>query len=147
MKSKKRLVLFVGVFVMLACLLSGCSILNNAAKLQEYDFDSDKVPTVNSVVGERKVTNVETSISNGVQEKRYTYQSDSVTDDLAQYTQSLRNNGWVVTQSYDLSSTPGTAELGKLSADSDKILLLSISYTGSDYTIKITKGEGTLNLY
>ena len=147
MKKIKYIALFVAVILVSACLLSGCSVLSNAAKLQEYDFDSDKIPTVNSVVGERQVTYVSTSISNGNDMKEYTYQSDSVFDDLLQYTQYLRENGWIVSVSYDLNNMPGSAQLGKQSADSGKILLLTIDYKSGEYTVTIIKGEGTLQLY
>jgi len=49
-----------------------------------------------------------------------------------------------VTQDYDLNVTPGNAQLAKESADTDKILVLSIAYEDSKYAIKITKGDGTL---
>jgi|GEM_PF-1608350 len=123
---------------------SACSILSDAAELQEYDMSGDSVKTVNAVVGEREVTGVETGVTNGVINKQYTYESNSVFDDLMAYTQYLRENGWNVTQDYDLNVTPGNAQLAKESADTDKILVLSIAYEDSKYAIKITKGDGTL---
>lgn len=138
--------LLVGIIVLAlaaSMALSGCSA---AAKLQEYDFDTDKIPTINSVVGERKVTGVETSTTNGVPQKQYTYESTTVRDDLIAYTSHLLDNGWLVTQDIDYDVTPGSAQLGKESVDSGKLLVLSIAYQDTHYAIKITKTEGTLDV-
>ena len=146
MKNRNRLILCVTLIIVAAFLLGGCQILNDAAQLQEYDFGTDKIPTINSIVGERKVRNIDTSTTNGVPQKQYTYESETVLDDLIMYTMTLRGNGWVVTQSYNLEVSPGSAQLAKNSADSGQILVLSIAYESDAYAIKITKCEGTLDM-
>jgi len=138
--------LAVIIILVLAFSLAACSILNDAAKLTEYDFGNDKIPTINSHVGDRKVTHVEVGTNNGSPQKQYTYQSDTVFDDLLAYTLYLRENSWMVTQDYDLEKTPGSAQLGKESADEGKILIMSIAFEENKYAVKITKMDGTLSV-
>ena len=143
---KMKNIVVVSALLCAMLLLGACQILDNAAKLQEYDFGSDKVPTINAVVGERKVTGVETSTTNGAPQKQYTYSSTSVTSDLASYAQHLRDHGWIVTQDYNFYTIPGSAQLAKESADDGKVLVLSIAYENAKYAIKISKIEGTLEM-
>ena len=139
---KKKIVCIVSLVLASAALLSAC---NNAAKLTEYDFDTDKVPSVNAVIGEkRKVTGVETGISNGARYKQYTYESASVTEDLITYTVHLRDIGWVVIKDYNLTDAKGEAQLAIKSADDGKILIISIAFENGKYAVKVTKLEGTL---
>jgi hypothetical protein len=126
--------------------LSGCGILADAEKLEQYEMDEDVIPSINSVVGEREVTGVESSTDNGVKVKQYSYSSDSVFDDLLQYVITLREDGWLVTQDIDLDVVPGTGELGKNSVDEGRVVLVFFSYDDSGYTIKISKGEGTIEI-
>lgn len=144
MKAIKRTLVLVALAFIMAGMLSACSIFSDAAKLQEYDFDSDKIPTINSQVGERKVTGVETSVTNGEPQKQYTYESSTVADDILAYMQYLVDNGWITTQAYDLTVSPGSVQLARESADAGKVLVISIAYEGSKYAIKITKTDGTL---
>ena len=143
--KKTRLIVSVLLIVALAFSMCACGkAMKEAAELQVYDFDSDQIPTINSQVGEREVTGVETGTNNGAPQKQYTYKSDSVFDDLMAYTAYLRDNGWIVTADYNLEDTPGSAQLGKESADAGQILIISIAYEADKYAVKITKMEGTL---
>jgi hypothetical protein len=144
-KSKKSLVLSSILVIAMTFLLGGCAVLDNAAKMQEYDFGSDKIPTVNSYVGERAVSSVSTTTDNGNVIQEYTYSSDSVFKDLLDYTLYLRDNGWLVVEEYNLSNAPGTAKIAKDSADEGQILIMTISYANAKYTIEIVKGKGTLD--
>jgi len=123
--------------------LSGCGIMDAAAKLQEYNLEGDKIPTINSQVGQRKVIRVETAET----QKQYTYKSDTVFEDLLQYTLYLRENGWTVIQDYNLEDMPGNGQLAKASSDEGKILIVAFAYEEEKYAIKVTKIEGTLTFY
>ena len=123
-------------------LLSACGA---AEKLKEYELGTDKIPSINATLGEeRKVTGVSTGTDNGVQYKQYTYQSESTLNDLIKYTVYLRNNGWTVTKEYDLNVASGEAQLAKESADSGKILVMSIAFEGNSYAVRINKLDGSL---
>lgn len=139
----KKTIAIVSLLLASAFLLTACG---NAAKLTEYDFGDDKIPSVNAVIGEeRKVSGVSAGTSNGVQYKEYTYETASMVDDLAKYTGYLRSNGWLVTESYDFTSGKGGAQLAAESASAGKILIMSIAFESSRYTIRIEKVGGSLS--
>ena len=140
----KRIACGAALVLALLFALTGCAALTNASKLAEYEMSGDMVPSITSVVGEREVTGVNTSIDNGVATKEYTYVSSTVYDDLWAYVQKLMNDGWLVTQDIDLSIVPGSGQLGMHSMEEGQILLLTFSYDDAGYVIQIVKGEGTL---
>ncbi|AFV89182.1 MAG: hypothetical protein SOH99_11850 [Acidipropionibacterium acidipropionici] len=125
-----------------ALLLAGCS---SAAKLEAYEIGNDSVASVNSVVGTRKVSGVSTGKSNGATYKQYTYESGTVTQDLASYLlKNLAKNGWTPTVDFNLEQIPGKAQLATKSSEEGKILLMDVDYKDTGYTIKLTQTKGTL---
>jgi len=137
-----KLVSIIAFIITAAFLLNGCG---SAAKLTEYDFGADKVPSVNAVIGEeRKVSGVATGTENGVRYKQYTYETETMLDDLWAYYSRLSELGWVVTQDFDLAEGEGEMQLGIESADEGKILIISISFTPNRYAVRINKLDGTL---
>ena len=140
---------FLAILLLLVAswlLLCACGgPLSDAAKLKELDFGSDKVPTINAVLGqERKVTAVDVGTNNGAPFKQYTYSSTSVTQDLSVFAKHLRDKGWVVVKDYNFEKIPGMASLAIESSESGKILYMSIAYEKDKYAIKVTKAKGTL---
>lgn len=137
---------FLAVSLMLALALTGCvAVLKDTAALEAYDMaGGDAVPSINSVVGEREVKGVKSSVSNGVTTKEYTYVSDTVYDDLLAYVQALMDEGWLVTQDIDLNVVPGTGQLAAHSYEEEQVVLVDFSYDDAGYIIKVTKGKGTL---
>lgn len=130
-----------------AALLTGCGALKKAAQLQSYDFGPDSIPSVNSVVGERKVTGVESGTGSGGIYKEFAYESETVSDDLIAYLiDGLLAKGWYALVDFDLLEVPGTAQLATESADIGQIIIMDVSYEQEGYTIRLTKGEGTLSL-
>jgi len=145
MKNKKRLIFGIILVAALAFLAYGCTnALKDAASLQTYDFGTDQVATVNSVVGDRTVSGMDVGTENGNSYQQYTYSSDSVLNDLIAYSAYLRNNGWTATQDYDFSAAPGSTQMAIVSADSGLVLVMDISFESNDFTIKVTKEAGTL---
>ena len=128
-----------------ALTLAGCgAALKEAAKLSEYEIGGENIPSITSAVGEREVTNVESSTNNGIVSKQYTYVSASVYDDLLAYVKLLMEDGWLVTKDIDLNVVPGSGELGKKASEEGRILLISLAYEDGKYAIKVTKGKGTI---
>ena len=83
MKKTTILSMSVVLILVLALALSGCgAALKEAAKLNEYEVGDDNIPSITSVVGEREVTGIESSVDNGISSKKYTYKSATVYDDL-----------------------------------------------------------------
>ena len=120
--------------------------LNNAAKLQTYDFgENDKIPTLNAIVGERKVTGVSTSASTGgTQQKSYTYETQTLGDDLDAYVDALRASGILVLKALDGNKLKGSMQLGIASADEGKIILIDLAWDNTKVTVQLTKGDGTI---
>ena len=122
--------------------------INNAKNADEYILGNDIIKSVKAVVAEREVTGVSSGTSNGVSKKSVSYKSDSVYDDLVAYAGYLRGDlGFKVTRDYDLSVSPSTIELAKESVDAGQILYVVINYDNFGYTITISKGAGSLNVY
>lgn len=146
---KRKIITVLSLILIAALFLTACNTLSDAAKLTEYDFGTDKVPTINSVIGtERKVTGVSSGTSNGIKYKEYTYQTDSTFDDLLAYVTALMNDyDWMAIEDYNLNDPTGTVKLAIESADSGKILIMTITYKANEYTIRIEKGDGTLTRY
>ena len=133
------------VLLTFALAFAGCSALKEAASLEAYDMaGGDEVPSITSVVGEREVTGVKSSVSGGVTTKEYTYVSDTVYDDLLAYVRALMDEGWLVTQDIDLGVVPGSGELATHSIEEGQVVLVDFTYDEAGYVIKIIKGKGTL---
>ncbi len=136
---------FVFTALFFLCLLSACSGDADPSALKTYIFGKDKIPSVTSVVGERAVTDVQTEGENEFPSTQYTYQSDSVSDDLLQYTQLLQEQGWTEAGDYNLEEATGSAQFVKESADEGQILMLYINYEDGQYIIKATKLEAVID--
>lgn len=140
-----RLISFLLLMFVMASLLTGCgATLADVAKLEQYEMGDDAIPSVTSVVGERSVSSVKSSINNGVTTKEYTYSSDSVYDDLLAYIVKLMDEGWLVTKDIDLNVVPSSGELGRESVEEGQIVLLTFTYDDDGYVITVTKGIGTI---
>ena len=119
--------------------------LNSAAKLQTYDMGTDKIPSFNSIVGERKVTGVGSSSStSGSQQKNYSYETASLGDDLDAYVDGLRAAGLYVLRVLDGNKLKGNMQLGINSAEEGKMILLDLSWDSASCTVLLTKGVGTI---
>ena len=152
---KKRLkiilaiVLLVVVIIGVLFLVVLPAALNNAVKLQTYDFgQSDKIPSLNSVVGERKVTGVSTSASTGgAQQKKYTYEAEARNEDINTYFNALKEAGFLVTKEEEGNELKGSIQLGCASADEGKIILVDLAWDNTRIAVQITKGNGTITPY
>ncbi|MGI6175669.1 MAG: hypothetical protein ACOYJC_05840 [Christensenellales bacterium] len=145
MKTRVYRIVSVCMVLGFVLALAGCrAALEDAAKLSEYEIGGESVPSINSVAGEREVIGVESSTSNGVPSKQYTYASASVYDDLWAYVQKLMDEGWLVTQDINLKTVPGSGQLGRPALEEGQILLLSFTYEDGKYAIKVTKAKGTI---
>lgn len=149
-KGKKGLKIIVLVFVCflgLGLLIGGMlmMILGNEAKAEEYTLGNDTIQSIGAVVGKRSVTSISIENSVGVKTKTVHYRSDAVQSDLMEYVQYLREEaGFQLTSDMDLAQIPATVQLGKQSEDPGDILILTIDYGMSGYTITLQKGSGTL---
>jgi len=141
------LVILVGVIIFVAN-----NALRSAAKLEAYDFGSDKIPSLTSIVGERKVTGVSTSASastsaGSVQQKHYAYETQTLGDDFTAYHNALHEAGLLVTVSKEGDDLIGSIQYGYDSADEGKIILMDVSWDNGKIAVDLTKSEGTITPY
>ena len=149
-KVLKRILIIIACVIILAMIAGIIAFvsINNVANAEEYELGNDAIKSIKAVIEKRNVVSVSTEISNGITNKTIEYESNTVQEDISRYIEYLREEeGFLLTKDVDLSKIPSTAELGKESNDAGKILLMTINYDSSGYTIIIQKGEGTLTVY
>lgn len=140
---KKRICQFAAV---LMAILISCSLCACESKDSVYKFGKDKLASITSVVGERTLTGTESEGKNEFPTMEYTYQSDSVVDDLSRYIQHLQEQGWTASGAdYDLATPPGIAQFVKESVEQGWLMNLRIGFAEDQYTIRIAKIEATIN--
>lgn len=150
MSTKKIVLIVLGCVIALAAIICFTiyffiSSFSNLSDVEEYTLGDDTISSIKSVVEKRKVTSVYTGIKNGITTKTVEYKSDSVQDDLIKYVEYLRTDaGFSLIKEMDLSVVPSTVQLAKESVDEGQVIIIIIDYTLNGYTIKLTKGEGTL---
>lgn len=144
----RKFTLITLVVLLCSLALTGCGIMSSAESLEYYDFGVDKIPSVNSVVGGRMVTSVESGTSKEGTYKSYTYKSETVSDDLVAYLISdLMEDGWYALKDFDLGTLTGNAQIATESLDSGQIIVMDVTYNLNTYEIKMTKGVGTLMIH
>lgn len=115
-------------------------ILGNISNIDEYELGKDVIKSIKMVVEKREVTYASTETSDGKITKKIEYKSDTVQDDLMEYTYYLRTEGgFHLTKEMDLTVASSTIEMEKTSVDEGKIIKLTIEYNPSSYTITIQK--------
>ena len=145
MKTVKRRIVSVLVIFVITLLLGACGILDDAAKLEVYDFGNDQIPSFTSIVGERKVTGVDTgSRTGGVTYKNYTYETTSLTEDVDAYFATLKDAGFLVTKASEGNLFKGTLEVGCNSTDEGQAILIGLDWDNTKLTVSIVKGDGSI---
>lgn len=130
-------VFIVGVFAI--ALFTVSSQTTNA----EVEFGDDIIPTLYSVVGERKVVSSGIGNENGIRYTEYTYDTNVVSiDDIRDYVLKLQEEGFVVTKSED-----GMVEIAIESKDAGDLLFVQIDYSTPNVNIMYQKTKGTLTRY
>ena len=112
-------------------------------------MDNDKIPSIYKVNGKRNLYYYRSSNKKTNEIKTFKYKNiEDVKSDLTKYIDELKNNyNYAYTSDIDLSDYNKTIELSSSSTDSDKIIIIDITYNENSYTIKITKGKGNINFY
>ena len=150
-KHRGRTALIVAGCIVVFFVIVGIAasfILNNTAGMDYYKLGNDQITSVKHVVGSRPVSRMETSTSGGVATMTLIYDESKYDpqQDLNDYFDYLKSNdGFSVTQSYDLNTVPGTAQLAKPSADDGQVIILDVTYDKSGFSLVFTKGKGTFS--
>lgn len=114
--------------------------------LQAYTLDDESVPSIDSVVGFREITNSEAGVSWGKPYVQVFYQSGTVMEDLEAYVDFLINNNWVVTGMESIASG-GTVQFATESTEEGKLLLITAEFDADSYSILAQRADGTLTRY
>lgn len=147
-KTLKIIIPIVCIFVLTIIIIISLAISNNKAEnMEEYKLGNDTIKSIKTVLGKRDVKSVSKKNSKGLTTQEIEYKSDTVQDDLLEYTEYLRNGeGFEPINDMDLSIIPSTIELARESEDSGQIIKIKIDYDSSVYTITIKKEEGTFEI-
>lgn len=149
MKKSSKIALIVVSCVLVLILSVGMIAyisVKNASNRKVYKIGKEEIPSITSIVGERKALSVERSTVNGVKTKKTEYASESVQNDLAQYTLYLREEcGFLVTKDYDLTEVPSAIYLAKKAEEEGYLIMVTIQYDLTGYTVICQEGRGELN--
>lgn len=107
-----------------------------------YTMGEDKIPSIKTVIGERKVKNISTTKNIGMTTKIYSFLSESTESDMYEYTKYLVEQlDYVITE---LGQQEEKTAYAKNSLENGSIIVITVDYTPFDFTITLQKGEGTL---
>lgn len=122
------------------------AVFEKLPALQAYTLDDESVPSIDSVVGFREITNSEAGISWGKPYVQIFYQSNTVMEDLEAYADFLINNNWVII-GMEGEAAGGKAQFAAESAMDGKLLLITAEFDTSSYSILVQRAGGTLTRY
>jgi len=116
--------------------------------LQTYRLNDETVPSIDSIVGFRQISNTEAgfSISRGGPFVKVNYQSETVPADLLAYADALINGGWAAVAP-EGDDSGGAIRLATESAQGGKVLTVTCEYGAGTYSILSQSGSGTLRRY
>jgi len=115
-----------------------------------YEMGADSLPSVTNVLATPRKLVSSDSGDGSYQDTPsktwdYTYESDTVSDDLEQYLNTLRNTyDYVLITDMDLTQVTGAVSLAAESVDDGLIIVLDCNWDGSGYKLAFSKFEGTL---
>ncbi|WP_086315040.1 hypothetical protein A5821_002559 [Enterococcus sp. 7F3_DIV0205] len=137
----------VGLLVMISMLMVGCA----SSTAEEIEINEDKVPSIYSVVGEKKIVGTNSEIKNKVRTTTLTYKAGSISEkEMEQYIDHLREKEEYVYTLDSKESSEGTMiQLGKESVSSGDIVLIDFLYPAmASESVKIMyrSGPGTLKM-
>ena len=137
---KKRIsVFFLLVLAFLLC-AAGCA----SATAPVVKVGKESIPSLYSVVGEKKITGTSTGVGTGGAEVELTYQGVSL-EELNYYIEALVSDGYMVTQEAQASGTAQSYQIGKEASSDGYIILISFLFeNGGSTVIHYTVAQGTI---
>jgi hypothetical protein len=147
-KGVKMALAIIAIILALTAIeeISAYRAVKKVADADEYKLGDDAIGSIGSVVGERKVASVSTSVENRIQIKQIEYDAEgNAQEDVAAYMKYLTSEeGFVLIRDIGSSEGSTTIKAQKESVDEGKIIWMTIDYNPFGYTITIQKGEGSL---
>ena len=140
---KKKYLFIIPIIIIVLIILI---ILNNPKDEEYYVLKDDKIKSITSLLGERKLTRKTKKKYNDTIIKTYKYKKiKNPSIDLSKYIIYLENeSNFMTTKEYNLNNEKGTLQLSRYSTEKSYIILIDISYNKNSYTIKITRGKGKI---
>lgn len=130
------------LMIVLLVFLTGCA--SSTAKTVEINKDS--LPSVYAVLGKKKITGTSKSIENGVHTLELTYAKGSISEDeIFEYTDALRDLGFLVTVGLEENPSEMRWQVGKESQVNGHVILIDFFYSeNQSVVIRYATGEGTI---
>lgn len=142
-----RKMVYASLMVILSIVVVGCA----SSTAENIEMNDDKVPSVYSVIGEKKIVGTTSEVEHKVRKTTLTYKAGSISEkEIQKYIDYLRETENYVYTLDTKQSTEGTmVQLGKESVTSGKIVLIDVLYPAMDSeSVKIMyrSGEGALKM-
>lgn len=141
----KKFLKVVLILVVIVAILLGVILLtlSGQTKNKEIKFGDDLIPTLYSVVGERKIVGTSVGTEGNTQYKEYTYEEDVVSiNDIEEYVKELQEEDFVV-----IEASSDVISIAIESKDDGKIVIATIDYSDSSVVVKYQKTVGTLTRF
>ncbi|MBC5648698.1 hypothetical protein [Christensenella tenuis] len=137
---KNKCGIFALLLLVLLSLAAGCA----SSTAPTVEVGGEVLPSLYSVVGEKKITGTSKSISTGLAEVELTYQGVAV-DELNSYIESLVSDGYMITQEASATEDGQTYQIGKEASKEGNIILISFYFEdGGSAVINYAVGAGTI---
>lgn len=118
--------------------------IKNTQNADFYTLGSERVPSIKSVVGERKIRSFDINNDDEALTKSYKYKSKTSEADLIKYEDHLvKRAGFIITKS---SSDDDGYFYAKKSVDEGELILVYIEQDASIYEITVQKRRGILEI-
>lgn len=143
-QMSKGVKILIGILLFVGLVVAGTMlILSRQTILKEIQLDNDRIITLYSVVGKRKVAAITALNQDGQNYKTIIYKPGVVLDDdFDLYIQALEQKGFVITE-----TKQGFVQLGNESIDGgNDIILVEINHeSNGEIIIKYIKTTGIIN--
>lgn len=130
----------VGVLIITSMIIVGCA----SSTAEEIEINEDKVPSVYSVIGEKKIVGTNSEIKNKDRITTLTYKAGSISEkEMKQYIDHLREEKYVDTLDSKDTVEGTMTQIGKKSVSDGNVVLIDFLYPAMDSEgVKITYRSG-----
>lgn len=151
MKNRRNKIILISILsaifilIIVSVLLIFCT-LNKISEMPTVELGDEKISTITSIIGKKKVTAVSVEYGDTSITKTYTYKSEDTTfsKDIYRYYLNLcdKENFEYINELEELTATRGGMLLVKQSKDEGKLLAVYIYYDTNGYKIVYKKDFG-----
>lgn len=128
--------------ILVCCLfIAGCS---GSSAPEAYSIADDSATSITGIVGNRNLWDASTELieENGMKSLVYRYKNaKNAPQDIIDYVEYLRNNGFLSLMAADLTQPAGIVQLGKSSTAEGKSFIITISYSKNAYDVQIDQAN------